>query len=203
MTAYTITESQRQQLLEAVDFHSETLEWLNELTPQAAPVTGERAELIAGFRELAKIWTGAEAAVFQKAADMLEADSRELARWQALAESNAKLVDIVGKRHERAQRLAQQVAAPYDQQAMELCDACGWKAIMPDKPCFVCNMKTEALLLAAPTGYALAMAVLQSSLYQFLDDVERAECDALIAAAQAAQAAQAAKPEQKPDWSAA
>lgn len=37
-----------------------------------------------------------------------------------------------------------------------------------------------------PPGYALAMAVLQSSLYQFLDDVERAECDALIAAAQGA-----------------
>lgn len=29
---------------------------------------------------------------------------------------------------------------PYDQQAMELCPACGWKAIIPGEPCFVCNM---------------------------------------------------------------
>ena len=40
---------------------------------------------------------------------------------------------------------AQQVAAPYDQQALELCNKCGWKAIMPGEPCFVCNLQTEAL----------------------------------------------------------
>ena len=38
--------------------------------------------------------------------------------------------------------------------------------------------------VAVPLGYALAMAVLQSSLYQWLDDVERGECDALVAAGQ-------------------
>lgn len=35
---------------------------------------------------------------------------------------------------------SQQAAAPYDQQAMEPCLECGWKAIMPGEPCFVCNM---------------------------------------------------------------
>lgn len=40
---------------------------------------------------------------------------------------------------------AQQVAVPYDQQALELCPECGWKAIMPGEPCFVCNMQAAAL----------------------------------------------------------
>lgn len=38
----------------------------------------------------------------------------------------------------------------------------------------------------APTGFALAMRVLQSDLYAQLDDIERGECDALIAAGQQA-----------------
>ena len=46
---------------------------------------------------------------------------------------------------------AQQVSAPYDQQALELCNECGWKAIMPGEPCFVCNMKTEAQQIAVPS----------------------------------------------------
>ena len=33
---------------------------------------------------------------------------------------------------------------PYDQQAMGLCSECGWKAIMPGEPCFVCNMNLDA-----------------------------------------------------------
>ena len=45
--------------------------------------------------------------------------------------------------------------APYDQQAMELCHACGWKAIMPGEQCFVCNMQTDAQQVAVPPGYAL------------------------------------------------
>ena len=28
---------------------------------------------------------------------------------------------------------------PYDQQAMELCDECGWKAVMPGEPCLLCS----------------------------------------------------------------
>jgi threonine synthase len=43
---------------------------------------------------------------------MLEADAQEIARWRALAESNARLVDAVNQRREREQRLAQQVAVP-------------------------------------------------------------------------------------------
>lgn len=32
----------------------------------------------------------------------------------------------------------------YDQQAMELCNVCGWKAIIPGEPCLVCNMNLDA-----------------------------------------------------------
>ena len=38
MTTYTITESQMQQLLEAVDFHSDTVEMLQSLTPNSGDV---------------------------------------------------------------------------------------------------------------------------------------------------------------------
>lgn len=41
---------------------------------------------------------------------------------------------------------------PYDQQAMELCGACGWKAVMPGEPCFICNMQTKAQQEAAPVS---------------------------------------------------
>ena len=34
---------------------------------------------------------------------------------------------------------AQQVAAPYDQEALEPCPACGWKAIIPGEPCLNCG----------------------------------------------------------------
>lgn len=51
--------------------------------------------------------------------------------------------------------LAQQVAPPYDQQALELCDKCGWKAIMPGEPCFVCNMQVAAPQVPMTTEEAL------------------------------------------------
>ena len=41
---------------------------------------------------------------------------------------------------------------PYDQQALELCGACGWKAVMPGEPCFICNMQTKAQQEAAPVS---------------------------------------------------
>lgn len=28
---------------------------------------------------------------------------------------------------------------PYDQEALELCDVCGWKAIIPGEPCLMCE----------------------------------------------------------------
>ncbi len=99
--------------------------------PAPPPATGERAELIAKLRtysdELeAMEEAGIQAQIdFAKAADMLEADGK-----------------------------AQQVTH-YDQQALELCPECGWKAIMPGEPCFVCNMQTEAQQVAVPTGWAL------------------------------------------------
>ncbi len=67
----------------------------------------------------------------------------------------------------------------------------GWKADQKENMHNQCELQNQINVLkaqqvAVPAGYALAMAVLQSSLYQFLDDVERAECDALIAVAQGA-----------------
>ena len=32
---------------------------------------------------------------------------------------------------------------PYDQTALELCDVCGWKAIIPDEGCLVCARKNQ------------------------------------------------------------
>jgi hypothetical protein len=38
----------------------------------------------------------------------------------------------------------------YDQQAMELCEVCGWKAKMDGEPCLVCQLpKTDKLQAAA------------------------------------------------------
>ena len=90
--------------------------------PEAAFGNTERTELIDCLREHAsfKCIEGNEKRMVLKAADMLEADGK-----------------------------AQQVTH-YDQQALELCPECGWKAIMPGEPCFVCNMQTEAQQVAVP-----------------------------------------------------
>lgn len=34
---------------------------------------------------------------------------------------------------------------PYDQQALEPCDTCGWKAIVPGEPCLVCARNAKML----------------------------------------------------------
>lgn len=34
---------------------------------------------------------------------------------------------------------------PYDQQALEPCEACGWKAVIPGEPCFMCTKKQQPL----------------------------------------------------------
>ena len=41
---------------------------------------------------------------------------------------------------EQIEALRQALAQPeqYDQTALELCEKCGWKAIMPDEGCLVC-----------------------------------------------------------------
>jgi len=41
-------------------------------------------------------------------------------------------------------------APPYDQQALELCEECGWKAVIPGEQCLVCER--NAKLLAVPKG---------------------------------------------------
>ena len=37
---------------------------------------------------------------------------------------------------------------PYDQTALELCEKCGWKAIIPDEGCLVCARNEQE-----PVGY--------------------------------------------------
>ena len=41
--------------------------------------------------------------------------------------------------------LRQALAQPeqYDQIALELCDVCGWKAVIPDDGCFICARKNQ------------------------------------------------------------
>ena len=34
---------------------------------------------------------------------------------------------------------------PYDQQALETCDVCGWKAIVPGEPCLMCERNAKML----------------------------------------------------------
>jgi len=34
---------------------------------------------------------------------------------------------------------------PYDQTALELCDQCGWKAVIPGEPCFMCVKQRQPL----------------------------------------------------------
>ena len=157
--------------------------------PEAAFGNTERAELIAKLRtysdELdAMEDAGIQAQIdFAKAADMLEADGK-----------------------------AQQVTH-YDQQALELCDKCGWKAIMPGEPCFVCNMKTEAQQVAVPAGWALVpieptpemiAAGRDAPVSSALEDIDADYCavyKAMLAAAQGAKLV--TKKDSKTDWSAA
>ena len=40
---------------------------------------------------------------------------------------------------EEAQTNAQRVQESYDQQSLEPCDVCGWKAIVPGEPCLMCE----------------------------------------------------------------
>lgn len=38
-----------------------------------------------------------------------------------------------------ALRSALDAPEPYDQQALELCPECGWKAVIPGEPCLMCT----------------------------------------------------------------
>ena len=56
-------------------------------------------------------------------------------------------------------------AQPYDQQAMELCEACGWKAIIPGEPCLVCERNDALAAGAQPVSHD------SIEFRQFLSDV--------------------------------
>ena len=98
--------------------------------------------------------------------------------------------------------LAQQVTH-YDQQALELCPECGWKAIMPGEPCFVCNMQTEAQQVAVPTGWALVPIEPTPAILDAMSSSgwKTACYKAMLAAAQGTKLV--TKKDSKTDWSAA
>ena len=68
-------------------------------------------------------------------------------------------------------------AQPYDQQAMELCEACGWKAIIPGEQCLVCE-RNDALAAGAqlvPEGYALISIAMLRTWGVFEDVIEQCQ----------------------------
>jgi len=66
--------------------------------------------------------------------------------------------------------------AAYDQQALELCEVCGWKAIIPGEPCLVCERNARMLkhVEAIPPGYQLVetdlLKMASESLGSFVSD---------------------------------
>lgn len=92
---------------------------------------------------------GEQLDALEKALEAEQAHAVEPAAWGMM--KNGLMLDIIcPDEHESFEGdytipLYTHPAPPleYDQQAMELCEECGWKAIMPGEPCFVCNMKTE------------------------------------------------------------
>ena len=68
--------------------------------------------------------------------------------------------------------LAQQVAVPYDQQALELCPACGWKAVIPGEPCLNCG---RGEVMKALDAYAAERDALMADAarYQFMKSCSR------------------------------
>lgn len=45
-----------------------------------------------------------------------------------------------------ALRAALDAPEPYDQQALEPCPVCGWKAIVPGEPCLMCERNAKMLV---------------------------------------------------------
>ena len=113
--------------------------------PEAAFGNTERTELIDCLREHAsfKCIEGNEKRMVLKAADMLEADAQEIA-------ATVRQVEILSDELSKCSK-AQQVAVPYDQQALELCLECGWKAIMPGEPCLLCSKDAQQVAVPAWT----------------------------------------------------
>ena len=98
--------------------------------------------------------------------------------------------------------LAQQVAVPYDQQAMELCPECGWKAIMPGEPCFVCNMENDAQQVAVPMTEDQINKIVREAARGSATRRDGSTSHRIARAIEAHHGIKA-KPEHKPDWSAA
>ena len=87
----------------------------------------------------------------RKAAEQAAIDLEELIHWHGVRDSNDKLMPAhnqtpeIKSAMESLDALRQALEQPeqYDQTALELCDVCGWKAIIPDKGCLVCARKKQ------------------------------------------------------------
>ena len=71
--------------------------------------------------------------------------------------------------------------ATYDQQALELCDKCGWKAIMPGEPCLNCS---RGEVMKALDAYAAERDALASLDAQRLESLRALEAERNAALAQ-------------------
>ena len=62
---------------------------------------------------------------------------------------------------EALDELRQALAQPkqYDQTALELCDKCGWKAIIPDEGCLVCARKNQEPVAYVSDSGSIAVIV--------------------------------------------
>lgn len=62
---------------------------------------------------------------------------------------------------------------PYDQQALELCESCGWKAVIPGEPCLNCG---RGEVMKALDAYAAERDALMAdgARYQFMKSCSRA-----------------------------
>ena len=92
---------------------------------------------------LETLWVGANDAVPN------DIDERFEQAIEALRQALAQPVDAVNMSQERVDETAKGEHEPYDQQALELCEKCGWKAIIPDEGCLVCARNEQE-----PVGYA-------------------------------------------------
>lgn len=127
-----------------------------------AVTSGERAELIRELRERHDKRLVISPSMFSKAADMLEADAQPPAPtgWDnGLSQDYCKelgqwLASRPGARQQVKEMFEADGHQAYDQQAMDLCQKCGWKGIFPGEPCLVCNMTvTQA---EKPTDWSAA-----------------------------------------------
>jgi hypothetical protein len=101
----------------------------------------------------------------------------------------------VANREALEQALEAALKPQYDQQALELCDVCGWKAVIPGDGCLNCR-REAALKPGGESEQDKMTAMVDAAMIEMKNihpPLRRSECQRLIAAA-----LQAAPPAQTP-----